>query len=122
MTSLFTVILLGQRMEDGGRAGAVVVAAAGIAALPARSPPFIEFRKHTPDYVRHLGKPLPAAVFGLLVVYCLRDASLISGTHGVPEAIGAAVTVGLYARRRDMFIAIFGSAAVHMALANLVFA
>ncbi len=51
--------------------------------------PFLLFPadKPTPRYVQYLGKVLPAAVFGLLVVYCLRNVSIFSGNHGIPELL-----------------------------------
>ena len=51
--------------------------------------PFLVFgrKKEPPKYIRYLGKVLPAAVFGLLVVYCLKDVNLLTGSHGIPEAI-----------------------------------
>lgn len=41
--------------------------------------PFLLFPadKPTPKYVQYLGKVLPAAVFGLLVIYCLKDVSFL---------------------------------------------
>ncbi|HJC87299.1 MAG TPA: AzlD domain-containing protein, partial [Candidatus Eisenbergiella intestinigallinarum] len=49
--------------------------------------PFLVFPagKPTPRYIQYLGKVLPAAVFGLLVVYCLRNVDLFAGSHGIPE-------------------------------------
>ena len=51
--------------------------------------PFLIFPagKQTPKYVQYLGKVLPAAVFGLLVIYCLKDVSVFTGSHGIPELI-----------------------------------
>ena len=45
--------------------------------------PFLIFPsgKPTPKYIQYLGRFLPAAVFGLLVVYCLRNVDLLSGSH-----------------------------------------
>ena len=51
--------------------------------------PFLIFPagKPTPRYVWYLGKVLPPAVFGLLVVYCLKNVSLFAGSRGVPEIV-----------------------------------
>ena len=51
--------------------------------------PFLIFPggKETPRYIQYLGRVLPGAVFGLLVVYCLRSVDLFSGSHGLPELI-----------------------------------
>lgn len=50
--------------------------------------PFILFpaNKKTPPLVAFLGKVLPTAVMGMLVVYSLKDTQILSGSHGVPEA------------------------------------
>ena len=51
--------------------------------------PFLIFRENrkTPEVIQYIGKYLPAAVFGMLVVYCLRNVSIVSGSHGLPELI-----------------------------------
>ena len=50
--------------------------------------PFLIFPagKPTPKYIQYLGKVLPAAVFGLLVVYCLRNVNLFSSYLEAPDA------------------------------------
>ena len=53
----------------------IIMVSAGVAAtMLTRFIPFIAFRpgKPTPKYILYLGKVLPASVFALLVVYCLR--------------------------------------------------
>ena len=49
--------------------------------------PFLIFKenKKTPEYIQYLGKFLPSAVFGMLVIYCLKNVELLHGTHGIPE-------------------------------------
>lgn len=48
--------------------------------------------KPTPKYVQYLGKVLPASVFALLVVYCVKDVSWNVPPYGIPEGVGIAVT------------------------------
>ena len=52
----------------------IMVAAGAVATMLTRFIPFLVFRpgKPTPKYIMYLGKVLPASVFALLVVYCLR--------------------------------------------------
>lgn len=85
--------------------------------------PFLVFPagKPTPRYIQYLGKVLPAAVFGLLVVYCLKNVSLFTGSHGIPEMIGIAVVVGLHLWRRQMLVSIAGGTVCYMLLVQLVF-
>ncbi len=85
--------------------------------------PFIIFPagKPVPKYVGYLGKVLPAAVFGLLVVYCLKDVSIFAGSHGIPELISIAVVVGLHLWKRNMLLSIAGGTICYMLLVQLVF-
>lgn len=85
--------------------------------------PFLVFSagKPTPKYVKFLGRYLPAAVFGLLVIYCLRNVSLFSFSHGVPELIAIAVVAALHLWKRQMLLSIAGGTAVYMLLVQLVF-
>ena len=83
--------------------------------------PFIVFRKHTPAYIVYLGKVLPAAIIGMLVVYCLKDVSLVQAPHGLPELIAAAIVVVLQAWKRNSLLSILSGTAAYMLLIQLVF-
>lgn len=85
--------------------------------------PFLVFGggKETPKYIQYLGKILPAAVFGLLVVYCLKDVSVLSGSHGIPEAISILVVVLLHLWKRQMLLSIAGGTVCYMLLTQLLF-
>ena len=77
--------------------------------------------KPTPKFVKYLGKVLPAAVFGLLIVYCLKDVSVFAGSHGIPELISIALVVGLHLWKRQMLLSIAGGTICYMLLVQLVF-
>ena len=101
---------------------AVILSAAGATVLT-RALPFLAFPagRETPAVVRYLGQALPGAVFGLLVVYCLKDVDVFAGTHGIPEAIGILIAGSTYLWRRNMLLSILSSTAAYMLLVNLVF-
>lgn len=94
----------------------IVVAAA--ATVLTRALPFAVFSsdKRTPRVVRYLGAALPPAVFGLLVVYCLRNVDVADGAHGIPEFAAILGTAALHLWKRNMLISIFGGTALYMAL------
>lgn len=85
--------------------------------------PFLIFSKdkETPKYIQYLGAVLPAAVFGFLVVYALRNTKVLSGSHGLPELIAIFVLVILHVIKRNMLISIAGGTIVYMLLVQLVF-
>ncbi|WP_417035995.1 branched-chain amino acid transporter permease, partial [Dakarella massiliensis] len=78
-------------------------------------------RRPTPRYIQYLGATLPAAIFAMLVVYCLKGVDLFSGTHGLPEFIAIAATVFLHLWKRNMMISMAGGTAVYMFLVQMVF-
>lgn len=88
-----------------------------------RSVPFLLFptEKSTPKYIKYLGNLLPAAVFGLLVVYCLKDVSIFSGSHGISEFISIVFVIALHLWKRQMLISIAGGTICYMALVQYVF-
>lgn len=85
--------------------------------------PFVLFPEHRepPKVVAYLGRVLPPAMMGLLVVYSLRSTDLLGGSHGIPEAIAVAVTAGLHLWRRNTLLSILAGTACYMLLVQLVF-
>lgn len=102
---------------------AATIAACALATMLTRFLPFLIFsdKKPTPAYVQYLGRALPAAIFGMLVVYCLKDVSLLAGSHGLPEALAIAFTAALHLWKRRMLLSIAGGTACYMLLVQLVF-
>lgn len=100
----------------------LTIGIAAIATILTRFLPFWIFpeNKKTPAYIDYLGKVLPSAVFGLLVVYCLKDVSILSGTHGIPEAIAILLTIGLHCYKKNMLLSIAGGTICYMILVQLV--
>lgn len=100
----------------------ITIALMGIAVMTTRFLPFALFQgRKTPKYVQYLGTVLPAAVFGLLVVYCLKNVDVTAGYHGLPELIGIAVTVVLHVWKRQMMLSIAGGTITYMVLVQTIF-
>lgn len=101
----------------------IMIAAVVLGTMITRFIPFIVFPsgKPTPKYIQYLGKALPGAVFGLLVIYCLRNIKIFTGTHGIPEAVAIVVTAGLHLWKRQMLLSIAGGTIIYMLLVQFVF-
>ena len=101
----------------------ITIALCGLATMLTRFLPFAIFstRRPTPKYIQYLGKALPPAIFAMLVVYCLKDVSLVAGNHGLPEMIAIALVVGLHLWCRQILISIAGGTICYMLLIQLVF-
>ena len=85
--------------------------------------PFLLFgqRKQPPRAVLYLGRVLPCAIMGMLVVYCLRSVDLTAAPFGAAEGIGVAVSVALHVWRRNTLLSIAGATVVYMILVQAVF-
>ena len=103
--------------------GVVTILMAVLGTVITRFLPFIVFpeSERPPRVVEYLGKVLPYAMGGLLVVYSLKNVTPFSGTHGIPEAVAIAVIVALHVWKRSMLLSIAGGTAVYMLLVQVVF-
>ena len=99
----------------------MLVAAMSIMTILTRFLPFLVFRKETPPYITYLGKVLPPAIIGMLVIYCLKDINMTVQPFGLPELIAAAGVVGLQIWKRNSLISILSGTVVYMLLTQLVF-
>ena len=101
----------------------ITIAMVVLGTMITRFLPFLIFPpgKETPKYIQYVGKVLPAAVFGLLVIYCLRSVDLFSGSHGLPEALSIALVIALHVWKRQMLLSIAGGTVCYMLLVQLVF-
>ncbi|MGI5990400.1 MAG: branched-chain amino acid transporter permease [Lachnospiraceae bacterium] len=102
----------------------ITIAVVVLATVLDRFLPYIVFPegRKIPEFVLYLGKVLAPAVFGLLVVYCLRNVSLTSGSRGIPELIAILVTVLIYRWRRGFILPMAAGTIVYMVLVQTIFA
>ena len=102
----------------------ITIAVCTAATMLTRFLPFLIFSfkdQDPPEVVRYLGRVLPAAIFGMLIVYCLRNVTPLSGSHGIPEAIAIAVTVALHKWKHQTLVSIAGGSVCYVLLVQLVF-
>ena len=78
-------------------------------------------KRQTPPFIRYLGKVLPYAIMGMLVVYCLKGISFDALGNWLPSAIACAVTGLLYLWRRNTLLSILGGTVCYMLLVQTVF-
>lgn len=98
-----------------------IIAIVVLVTIAIRFAPFVVFRNHTPDWVMYLGNVLPYAIMAMLVVYCLKGVSFLTGNHGVPEVIAVAVVVALHKWKHNTLLSILVGTLCYMALVQVVF-
>lgn len=102
----------------------ITIAMVVLGTMLTRFLPFLLFPtgKPTPKYIQYLGRVLPASVFGLLVIYCLKNVSVFTGSHGIPELLAILLlVVVLHLWKRQMLLSIAGGTVFYMILVQTVF-
>ena len=74
-----------------------------------------------PEYIRYLGKVLPAAMFGMLVIYVYKNVDLFQGHRGLPDFIAGTVTLALHLWKKNMFLSMAVGTILYMLLVQIVF-
>ena len=104
----------------GDMYSAILVAVMAAITILLRFLPFIVFSRNTPKYVTYLGKVLPPAIIGMLVIYCLREISFTAAPFGIPELAAAAVVVLMQIWRRNSVLSIISGTVVYMVIVQLL--
>ena len=101
----------------------VTIAAVVVATMLTRFLPFVIIggKHETPKYIKYLGKVLPCSIFALLIVYCLKDVNIFSGTHGLPEFLGIISTVTVHLLKRQMLLSMAVGTITYMFLVQFIF-
>ena len=117
------------KSSRGGRGMTAVqmgltIAVCTAATMLTRFLPFLIFsskEQQPPEVVRYLGRVLPAAIFGMLIVYCLKGVTPFSGSHGIPEALALLATIALHKWKHQTLLSVTGGTLCYVLLVQLVF-
>lgn len=101
----------------------LIVAAMICGTVITRFLPFFVFPagKETPKFVDYLGKTLPFATMGLLVVYCLKGVDVTMAPHGLPELLAVAVIAALHRWKGNSLLSIGAGTVFYMFLVQVIF-
>ena len=100
-----------------------VIIVAALVTAATRFLPFLVFGdgKKTPDIIVYLGKVLPYAIMGMLVVYCMKNVSFVKSPYGLPELIACAAVAVLHIWKRNTLLSIAVGTIGYMLLVQFVF-
>lgn len=100
----------------------LTIVACVAATMLTRFLPFAIFGENrpTPKYINYLGKALPSAVFGMLIVYCLKNVEVKNAPHALPEAIAILATIILHKAKGNMLLSIAGGTIIYMVLIRVM--
>ena len=101
---------------------AALVAVVAAVTIALRFAPFLLLRgRETPKFIAYLGRVLPYAIMGMLVVYCLRGVTFAAVSNWMPQLIATAVVVGLHIWKRNTLLSIIAGTALYMVLVQVMF-
>ncbi len=101
---------------------AATIGIIALATLLIRAAPFVLFPKaqKTPPFIRYLGRVLPHAVMGMLVVYCFKAVNFTRPPYGLPEILAALAAMGLHLKKRSVILSIAASTILYMVLLRVM--
>ena len=102
---------------------ALIVVVAALVIIATRFIPFLLFggSRKTPPLVTHLGKVLPFAIMGMLVIYCMKDVAFLSAPYGIPELLSCAAVALLHIWKRNTLLSVISGTVCYMLLVQFVF-
>ena len=85
--------------------------------------PFLLFpaNKKTPDFVLYLGRVLPYAIMGMLIIYCFKDVDFFAWPFGHPELLAGLFVVLAHKWKHSLLLSIGGGTVLYMVLVQAVF-
>ena len=103
--------------------GIAMIAVIALVTAALRFLPFFIFRgnRQTPKYIEYLGKVLPYAIMGMLVVYCLKGVTFTSLENWLPYLVATALVVLVHLWKRNTLLSIISGTVCYMVLVQLVF-
>ena len=101
----------------------IMIAVMTLVTMATRFLPFLIFgeKRKTPKSILYLGKVLPCAVMGMLVIYCLKDVKFLAAPYGIPELIGIVIVALLHLWKRNSLLSIGVGTVSYMLLVQFVF-
>lgn len=111
-------------MRAGFLYSVYIITAVAVTSYFLRAFPFLVLNKKNKaveKYMMYLGKVLPPAVIGILIIFCLKDTSIVNSPYGIPEMLAVAVVVLLHVWKRNSLISILGGTVFYMYLVQKIF-
>lgn len=101
----------------------VTILVIALVTLFLRGFPFILFSgsRPVPKFITYMGKVLPFAIIGILIVYCLKDVNVTGGSYGLPELISLTAVLILHKIKHNILISVGVGTLLYMLLVQLVF-
>ncbi|MFA9463280.1 MAG: branched-chain amino acid transporter permease [Velocimicrobium sp.] len=100
----------------------ITILAIALGTMITRFTPFLLFPEHKEpsNVIAYLGKVLPPAMMGLLVVYCLKGVSFRNAPHGIFEVLSIGFIIILHKWKNNVLLSIGGGTILYMLLVQMI--
>ena len=100
----------------------LIILVMGAVTLTTRILPVLIFSRDekVPEYILYLGKVVPYTAMGMLIVYCLKDTTVLEAPHALPELIAMGIVIGTYLWKRNSIISVVTGTVIYMLLVQCV--
>ena len=105
------------RLHSDALHSVLILCAVFVATICTRFLPFWIFGgREIPPFLDSLGRLLPPAMIGMILVYCFKSVELSSAPFGLNEVLGVAIVATLYLASKMGVIAVIGGTICYTAL------
>lgn len=100
----------------------ITISLIAVITLLTRALPFLLFPdgRKTPAFILYLGKALPFASIGMLVVYCFKSVRPLQSPYGLPELTAAIFVLAVHKWKHNMCLSIAGGTILYMVLLRII--
>lgn len=101
----------------------ICVVISAIVTIFLRAIPFLAFGgdKKLPVFIEYLGKTLPYAIIGMLVVFCMKEVSFDATVKWAPQFIAGAIVVLSYVWKKSTILSIVAGTVCYMLMVQMIF-
>lgn len=101
----------------------MTIAVIALVTILLRFLPFLVFRDQTktPKIIEKLGRVLPYAIMGMLVIYCVKGVSFVNVAGFLPTLIACILVGVLYLWKRNTLLSIICGTVCYMFFVQVIF-
>lgn len=100
----------------------ITILVAGVCTFATRVIPFAIFgNRKVPEIIKYLGKILPPAIIGVLIIYCIKDSYNFQLNTFLPQILGIIITAVMHLWRKNVLLSISVGTISYMLMIHYLF-
>ena len=110
-------------MSRADQSALILIIVMGAVTLATRLLPYLVFgtKDTIPPLIVYLGRIIPYAAMGMLIIYSLKEVSISEAPYGIPEVLSVAAVAISYVWKRSTIFSVLAGTILYMVLVQMVF-